>query len=280
MPTSNVINAALSLSAAATWGTGDFVGGLASRKSNPIGVLLITQSTGLCGLIVLALAIHEPFPSVRILLWGLAAGAANVIGFVAFYRALSIGKMGVNAPVTAVVTAALPLIVAAATEGLPRAVQLGGFALALIGIWLLAKPDGSEIHGEGLGLAIFAGVLFSAFLVLIKIAGESATAWPLASARLAGAIIAGALVALRPGDRAPARAVLPFAIIAGLLDSGGTVCFLPAARHGRLDVAVVLSSLYPVTTVVLARLLLKERLTPMQTAGVIAALAAVPMIAS
>jgi drug/metabolite transporter (DMT)-like permease len=281
MPVSaNLLNAGLSLSAAATWGTGDFVGGLASRRSHPIGILLMSQLTGLGGLIVLALAMHEPLPSLATFGWGLAAGTANVIGFVAFYRALSIGKMGVNAPVTAVVTASLPLMFAAITEGLPHPVQLAGFLVALIGIWLLAKPDGTGVHSAGLGLAVVAGVLFSAFLVLMKVAGQFTTGWPLASARLAGVIVAGLLVAHRPAERTPSRAAVPFGIIAGLLDSGGTIFFLPAVRHGRLDVAVVLSSLYPVTTVVLARLVLKERLTAIQTAGVIAALAAVPMIAS
>jgi drug/metabolite transporter (DMT)-like permease len=276
----NIANAALSLSAAGTWGTGDFVGGLASRRTSPVGVLLISQLTGMCGLALLAFLTHEPAPSLNIALWSLAAGAANVIGFFAFYRALAIGKMGVNAPVTAVITAAIPVIFSIVTEGLPRGLQFAGFLVALLGIWLLAKPDTTGLRSEGLGLAAIAGVLFSAFLILMKVAGEFTTGWPLCLARVAGVIIAGTLVLARHEDRAPSRAALPLAIAAGLLDSGGTIFFLPAVRHGRLDVAVVLSSLYPVTTVILARLFLKERLTPVQTAGVIAALAAVPMIAS
>jgi drug/metabolite transporter (DMT)-like permease len=277
---SQIVNATLSLSAAATWGTGDFVGGLASRRTNPIGVLLLSQLTGFCGLVLLALATHEARPTLAILAWSFAAGTANVVGFVAFYRALSIGKMGVNAPVTAVITASIPVVYSILTEGLPRGLQFAGFVVALIGIWLLAKPDSTGVRSEGLGLAMIAGLLFSGFLILMKIAGEFTTGWPLATARFAGLIIAGALVAQRSSERAPARHALPLGIMAGMLDSGGTILFLPAVRHGRLDVAVVLSSLYPLATVVLARLFLKERLTPVQTAGVVAALAAVPMIAS
>jgi drug/metabolite transporter (DMT)-like permease len=277
----NISNAGLSLGAAGSWGTADFVGGLASRRSSVIGVLLVTQLTGFCGLVVLALLTHEPFPSRAILLWGLAGGVTNIIGFVAFYGALAVGKMGINAPVTAVITGAMPVLYSLITEGWPRGLQMAGFLIALIGIWLLAKPDSTGIRSEGLGLAIIAGFLFSAFLILIKIAGQHTTAWPLASARFAGLVVAGTLVVSRRGDAPlPARSSLPLAIIAGLLDSGGTVFFLPAARHGRLDVAVVLSSLYPLMTVVLARIILKERLTAVQAAGVIAALAAVPMIAS
>ena len=280
MANENLINAGLSLSAAGTWGTGDFVGGFASRRTHPIGVLLISQLTGLAGLVVLALLTHEPRPSLTIFLWGLAAGTANLVGFVSFYRALSIGKMGINAPVTAVITASIPLIYGVITQGPPRGVQMAGFAVALLGIWLLAKPDSTGVRSEGLGHAMIAGVLFSTFLILMKVAGQFTSGWPLASARLAGAIVAGGLVMARPAERAPGRSALPFAMTAGLLDSGGTIFFLPAVRHGRLDVAVVLSSLYPLATVVLARLILKERLTTIQTAGVIAALAAVPMIAS
>jgi drug/metabolite transporter (DMT)-like permease len=276
----NIVNAALSLSAAGTWGTGDFVGGLASRRTNAIGVLLVSQLTGFVGLVLLALATHEARPSLNIVMWSLAAGAANAIGFVAFYRALSIGKMGVNAPVTAVITAGIPVLYSLFTEGLPRSVQFGGFVVALIGIWLLAKPDRTGLRSPGLGLAMIAGVLFSSFLILMKVAGEFTTGWPLATARMAGVVIAGTLVMLRSAERTPRGSVLPLAVIAGVLDSGGTIFFLPAVRHGRLDVAVVLASLYPVTTVVLARLFLKERLTTVQTVGMIAALAAVPMIAS
>lgn len=277
----NISNAGLSLGAAASWGTADFVGGLASRRSSVIGVLVVTQLTGFCGLVVLALLTQEPFPSPAILWWALAGGVTNIVGFVAFYRALSVGKMGINAPVTAVITGAMPVLYSLITEGWPRGLQMAGFVIALIGIWLLAKPDSTGIRSEGLGLAVIAGLLFSAFLILIKIAGQFTTAWPLATARCAGFIVAGILVLSRGADAPlPTRASLPLAILAGLLDSGGTVFFLPAARHGRLDVAVVLSSLYPLMTVVLARAFLKERLTVVQAAGVIAALAAVPMIAS
>jgi drug/metabolite transporter (DMT)-like permease len=271
----------MSLGAAATWGAADFSGGLASRRSSVIGVLLITQLTGFCGLVALALLTHEPIPSLALIFWGFAAGVTNVIGFVAFYGALSVGKMGINAPVTAVITGAMPVIYSLITEGWPRGLQMAGFVIALIGIWLLAKPDSTGIRSEGLGLAIIAGFLFSAFLILIRIAGQFTTGWPLATARFAGFIVAGFLVLSRRNDSPlPSRASLLLAIVAGLLDSGGTVFFLPAARHGRLDVAVVLSSLYPLMTVILARFILKERLTPVQAAGVIAALAAVPMIAS
>lgn len=279
IPNDNLVNAAYSLAAAGSWGAADFTGGLASRRASSIGVLLASQCTGFVGLVAMALITRESLPSFTIAFWAALAGAANVVGFIAFYRALVVGKMGVNAPITAVLTAGLPVIVGAFIEGAPRGIQIAGFLIALAGIWLLARPDASGIRTEGLGLAIFAGVFFSAFLVLMRVAGQYATGWPLSIARLAGVSILLTLVVARPGERLPERSILPLALVAGVLDAAGTVFFLPAVRHGRLDVAAVLASLYPVTTVVLARIVLRERLTRVQMAGMVAALVAVPMIA-
>jgi drug/metabolite transporter (DMT)-like permease len=198
----------------------------------------------------------------------------------ALYRALAIGNMGVAAPITAVLSAALPVLFASLTQGVPGAFQITGFGLGLLGVWLLSRPEGSDNHPQGLGLALVAGVGFGGFLILINQAGGTGFLWSLASAR-ATSLVLMSIIALGVSRRGPvqlARGLFVPIILSGVLDVGGNAFFVLAAQVGRLDVAAVLSSLYPATTVLLAWLLLKERMTRAQTAGIVAALLAIPLI--
>ena len=272
--------AGLSLAAAACWGAADFNGGIGTKGANPFGVVVVAHGVGLVCMLAAALITGEAIPSHRALAFGAAAGVAGGLGLAALYRSLSVGKMGINAPVAAVLTAALPVVYSFRSEGWPSWIQIAGFAIALVSIWLIAMPSGGIGRPQGLGTAVLAGIGFSAFLVLSKQAAVESVFWPLVIARAASMtmMLLICLVARRPWI--PATNALKFIVIAGVLDSVGNALFVAATRRGRLDVAAVLSSLYPATTVLLARFVLKERISTLQTTGMAAALIAVPLIAA
>ena len=272
--------AALGLTAAASWGGGDFSGGLASRRADAFGVAGVSRAIGVSTQIILALALGEPAPGVRALAWAIGAGICGGIGLAALYRALAIGRMGVNAPITAVVAAAFPVLVGTLAQGPPTLPRAAGFALALWGVWRLARPEGVEGRPKGVGLALIAGLGFGGFYVLITQAGGPSVFWPLAASTGTSSIMLLTLAAAA-GPRLIVRAAaLPITYAAGALDAGGNIFFVLAAHAGRLDVAAVLSSLYPLVTVLAAWVLLKERVSRGQAAGIAAALASIPLIAA
>jgi drug/metabolite transporter (DMT)-like permease len=270
----------LGLASAASWGGGDFSGGLASKRTPLLGVLVAGQTTGTALVAATALLAGEPWPSAAAVAWGVAAGAIGAIGLAALYRGLAIGRMALVAPVSAVLSAAIPVAWGALAEGLPPASKLTGFALALAGIWLVARADGPGDGREGLGLALVAGCGFGGFLVLMHEAAQGGTFWPLAAARGTSAALALGVALARRQAIVPARAVAPLAVLSGVLDAGGNACFVLAAKAGRLDVAAVLSSMYPAATVLLAAVLLRERVSRPQGAGLVAVLAAIALIAA
>lgn len=270
--------ALLGLASAASFGTADFSGGIAAKRAHVFGVLTVSRAFGLVLMLGFATFTHEPVPPMRPLLWACAAGLVGGLALPALYRALAIGKMGIAAPVTSVLSAALPVIVAGFTEGLPHAVQIAGLVLALVALWFISRPEG-RIRPQGLGLALFAGLGFGSFLVFMKQATQHATYWPLAAA-LAVSLVVAVLILIVQRGSLPVPGVLPVVLAAGALDTFGNFFFILAAQRGRLDIAAVLSSLYPAFTVLLARLVLKERITRLQTAGMTAALIAVPLIAA
>lgn len=276
--TSGLASAVFGLASAASFGTADFSGGIASKRAHVFGVLTVARACGLALMLALARITREPVPSTRALLWACAAGFVGGLALPALYRALAIGKMGIAAPVTSVLSAALPVVVAALTEGLPHPLQIGGLVLALVALWFISRPEG-EIRPQGLGLALFAGLGFGSFLVFMRQASAEAVYWPLAAA-LATSLVVGAAILIVQRGSLPGVDVLPVVLAAGVLDTLGNYFFVLASQRGRLDVAAVLSSLYPAVTVLLARLLLKERITGLQTAGMTAALIAVPLIAA
>jgi drug/metabolite transporter (DMT)-like permease len=275
------LGAFFGLASAISWGTGDFSGGLASRRCPVYTVVLISQFVGLALLTGLALLLVEPLPSQADFLWGGLAGVAGTVGLVALYRGLAVGRMGLVAPVAAMVTAVVPLLYGLFLEGMPAAPQLAGFGLALAAVWLVARSDGTgAMHRRELGLPLVAGLGFGLFLIVIDHTSRSALLWPLVAARIASTGLLFAVIILAKQRASPAARQLPLIALAGLFDTGGNAFYALAAQAGRLDVAAVLSSLYPATTVLLARLLLKERLARLQAIGVGTALVAVVLIAS
>src|SRR5437870_3107258 len=155
------------LSASLCWGSGDFSGGLASRRANVLSVVIGDFTVGFVLLVMLALLWKEPFPSLVDLLWGGLAGVAGVLGLIAFYSALATGQMGIAAPVSAVLTAALPVLFSALTAGRPSLLQLAGFLLALVAIGLISRPERANGPPKGMGLAVVAGCGFGCFFILL-----------------------------------------------------------------------------------------------------------------
>ena len=277
---SPLASVAFGLASAASWGAGDFSGGLATRLAPAAGVVIASQGVGIVLLVVLALATGETAPSAGQLGWAALAGANGAFGLLALYSALASGRMGIAAPISGVVGAVVPVLVGMQIHGPPGIIRLAGFALALVGVWLLTAAGGSAhaARPRERVLPFLAGVSFGLFLVFIHRAGGAGILWPLTTARGTSIAVLVAIGLLTRTLRLPGRSALTLTALAGLLDTGGNAFFVLAARAGRLDVAGVLSSLYPAATVVLACLLLGERLTGRQTAGAVATLAAIACV--
>jgi drug/metabolite transporter (DMT)-like permease len=275
--TQQLVPAAFSLAAGLCWGTSDFSGGFASRRSDAFLVTVLSHAGGFVLMLTLALATSADFPSRSSQLWAAAAGLSGGAALIIFYRALSQG-MGLTAPVAAVIGAAIPAAFTMITQGLPGALAIAGFLLAGLGIWLISRPDGSG-DSRGVLNAVLAGVGFSGFFICISRTGDSSVLWSSVFSRAASLIFVGVIVLVRRRWAPLRRSDAAVALFAGCLDVTGTALFIRAAQSGRLDSVVVLSSLYPALTVLLARIFLKEQFTRLKTVGIVAALAAVPLIA-
>lgn len=271
----------LGLASAASWGTADFSGGLASKRANPFSVVITSQIVGVLMLLGLALVFDKAFPPVQHLLLGGVGGIVGALSLLCFYTALATGRMGVAAPVTAVMTALIPALVGAFIYGLPDALKLVGFGLALLGIWLISQSalDGRSLTLRELLLPLAAGTGFGILFVIIDQVNDVAIFWPLVAARVASLTMMTSVTLLRRQRPLTEASLFPLLVVCGILDAGGNAFYALAAQAGRLDVAGVLGSLYPAATITLAWLVLKEPITRVQTFGIIAALTAVVLIA-
>ena len=259
----------------AAWGIGDFSGGLAAKRQPVFLVVFLSQLVGFLVVCALALALREPVPARADLLWGAAAGLAGAVGVTCLYASLASGRMGIAAPITGVLAAMLPVAYAWMAEGVPTALALVGTFLAFAGIALTSGAKAERPPARIFVLALVAGLGFAGFLFLMGLSDEGSFFWTLTAARAASS--AGLLLLVVGSGTAwsrPGWAVL----VAGLGDALGNALFLTAARLSTLDVAVILSSLYPIVTVALARFVLKERLTWPQAAGAALMLAAIPLV--
>ncbi len=280
---SEVLALICGLAAAASFGTGDFCGGFATKRSSVFRVVVISQIFGLGLIAGLAVALGEPIPSGTNLILGGLAGLFGTLGLTALYIGLARGHMGIVAPVSAVVGAVLPIIIGMFMEGAPTGSQLLGLVLGLCAIWYLAGGGGSvSAHPRELGLPILAGVGFGFFFIFIDQVSETAIFWPLATARVVSiTMISVFIMARRRKLRAPWRGqLLIIVLLAGIFDAAGNILFALASSLGRLDISTTLTSLYPAGTVFLAWFILRERLAPRQWFGVAVALAALVLIAS
>jgi len=266
------------------WGAADFAGGYGSRRANAFVLTAFSHVCAFALMFPIALAQHGAFPSRASIVWALLAGASGGFSLAVFYRALATGQMGVTAPVAALVGGAIPTLVDIAVQGAPRRWTIAGFVLAVIAIWLITRPEPSDRKDSsgrpaGVGMAALAGVGFAGFYLCIHQTSGSPPC--IAAITRIGSFTATAIAVV--AIRAPLRldgARLTLGMLAGFLDISASALFIFASQRGRLDEAVVLTSLYPAVTVLLARLVLKEHFSRWKFIGLLAALAAVPMIAA
>jgi drug/metabolite transporter (DMT)-like permease len=270
------------LLAAAFYGSADFCGGLATRRTSIFSVAVISQGVGFA----LLLAILPLFPghaTPAAYGWGLLSGVCGGLGLALLYHALSIGKMGVVSPITAVLAAALPVVIGVFRGERLSTFQIVGIGIALIAVVMISlstEEDGRiEFSTAGVREAIASGIVLGGFYTFLALAGKHAGLYPLVGARIGsvGFLILLALVMRR--SMAPRNGTLPLIALAGAIDMTANALYVLATYAGYLSIAAVLTSLYPASTVLLARVVLKERLQIVQKIGVGAALAGVVLIA-
>lgn len=279
-------NALLALAAAGFWGVGDFSGGMGVKTAGgtvgaALRVVILSHLTSFSVLLLAAFALGDPFPHGRLLAWGLCAGIAGGTSLSAFYIALSRGAMGASAAISGVLAAAIPALVAMLADGAPGWRKGIGFLVAGVAIWLIAAGDAAHEDTSTTWLAIGAGAGFGIYFVALKYAGAGGLIWPMATARM-GSISTCALIllALRgAGTVRITRQVVGWILSTALFDTSGNLIFIAATRAGRLDVAAVLASLYPASTILLAAWRMKERPTRRQGWGMAVAGVAVVLIA-
>jgi drug/metabolite transporter (DMT)-like permease len=285
--------------AAISWGTGDFAGGLATRRGHVAVTMFVSQSLGFVVCLVLVLLFREPVPDGTGLFWAAAGGAAGICGLAGFYAALSRGTMGLVAPLTALIAATVPSVVGI-VNGTPLTPLLVlGIVIALAAVVVISLPDSEAALGIGrpslsairgserseILLVVIAGLGFAGFFMGIAAAHNAgaATWWSLMVVRIVGMVlVTGGVVALalsgRRFDLTLERSSLPLAGGAGIGDLSGNLFYLAAIEQTSLPTAVVLSSLYPVQTTLLARAVLGERLTAVRAGGVVLAIVAIVVV--
>jgi drug/metabolite transporter (DMT)-like permease len=270
----------LALAAAALWGTGDFFGGLATRRLNVLIVLFWSQLVGLTGVVVWIVASNATRPGSD-LAFAAAAGIAGAVGLGCLYRGMAIGAMGIVAPISAT-SPVVPLVFSVAKGDSPAALQWAGIALALAGIVLVSREPGSLGGGvaAGVGLALVAALGFGLFVVGLGEAAQESVPWAVGAARLSSvSIVLLALAWTRTAPRVPRR-LIPLVIAVGVFDTGANALIAAATTKGSIGIVAVLSALYPIMTILLARAVLHERLGPTRTAGGLVALGGAALIAA
>jgi drug/metabolite transporter (DMT)-like permease len=240
-------------------------------------VLFLAELAGLIPFTALAFLTHEPIPPARDLLWGALASLLGLGGLIFLYRALADGQMTIAAPVSALLAAFLPVLFGLFTLGVPSLTTILGFGLAFGAVWLISQTDSVNwrISFASLRLPLLSGIFFGFYFVLLHQATLNAFYWILVSARFAGFLALGlyALVTRQPA--LPPRDLWGYSIINGIIDIAGNAFYVLSAHAGRMDVAAVLGALYPASTVFLAAIFLKERITRIQAFGIILAFTAI-----
>ena len=281
----------LAIGSAVLYGAADFTGGLTTRRASAIPVVLLSQAAGLILLALLMPLLPHASPARADVLWGAAAGLTGGIGVALLYHALAIGTMAVVAPTTAVCAVAIPVVVSVLLGERPVPLAIAGIALGIVSIVLVSQQQGAappqqaeqgspRSRPSGVGIALASGIAIGLFLLSLAQAGPGAGMWPLLVARTVSTTLF-TVMAIAGGRslRMPAQ-VTGLVIFAGVMDMLANALYLLATRQGPLSIVVTLSSLYPASTVLLARIVLGERLRPWQITGVGCALTAVVLIVS
>jgi drug/metabolite transporter (DMT)-like permease len=278
MMQNSLIAALFALTAAVSWGSGDFANGVASRKIGAFRSLLLSLSIGLLAMAVLVAASGEPLPQLTDIFWGVVGGLFGLTGFIFLMQGFVKGRMSIVAPVSAVLAPVVPVLISVLTLGLPGVFQLAGFALALVSIWMLSSGSADEGRPSGIGYALLAGLGFGIFFATLDQISEGVVFWPLLASRFVASSVLAVYLLVSRQPLIVAKTPWKVLITAGILDVGGNVFFLQAVQTGRLDIASVLVSLYPAVTVLLATLIVKERLNRLQMIGVVLAVTAIALI--
>jgi drug/metabolite transporter (DMT)-like permease len=267
------------LASAFSWGVSDLSGGIATRRSNVFGVVIVSELVGGPLLALMAVLSGEHLPPLADLEWAALAGVTGSLGVAALYQSMARGQIGLAAPIAAVVGAGVPVIAGAFLEGLPGPLKLVGFAIGLAGLWLISQPETLEGSRVGVRLAILAGLGFAGFFIFIHQASAQALVWPLVFSRSAATLVMLCLWLVRRERLLPGRDALPATLLAGLTDVGGTVFYSIAAHTGRMDVAAVLSSISPMFTIFTAMIFVGERIQRWQAAGISLLMVAIVLFA-
>lgn len=276
--------AVIALASAVCYGAADFLGGLTAKRASTIPVVVVSQLAGLALLFIMLPLLPAAAPTRMDYIWGAMAGLTGGVGVALLYRALAIGVMAVVAPTTAVCAVAIPVLVAVATGerlGVPAS---AGIALAIVAIALVSQSnhpepgDTSGSRASAISLALLSGVVIGLFFLALARTSDDAGLWPLVAARIVSVTLFAAMLLVTSAPRRLPSAIVGTVIAGGVLDMLANLLYMIATRSGPLSIVVTLASLYPASTVLLARVVLHERLSPTQWAGVVCALIAVVAI--
>ena len=277
MQQNNILGGLVALISAITWGSGDFAGGLASRKQSQVQVLVLATFSGALSLAIAMFIRGEALPGPISILWSVAAGVLGALGMICLYRGLAIGQAALVAPTATVIGVIFPVIIGTLTHGAPGLEKFAGMLIGLVGIWLTTRGTEKNQTLRGLGLAVLAGLGFGGFFLCIVRVDTASVFAPLLLAKLTAFLFSVLILAFR-------RTALPslkgsgLAILAGILDAAGNLFYLLAARLTRLELAAVISSMAPAMTVILASIIARQQISFWQKLGVSLSLLGVALI--
>ena len=279
--------AVLALASAVCYGAADFLGGFTAKRANTLAVVVVSQLSGLVLLIPMLPLLPASAPLQSDYVWGAVAGLTGGAGVALLYRALAIGVMAVVAPTTAVCAVAIPVLAAVAFGERPGLATIGGIALAIVAIVLVSQSSApksvrdapaSHTSVSAFSLAMIAGIVVGFFFLALARTSDEAGLWPLVAARTVSVGLFAAIAMLTSQSLRIPMGILGIVATGGILDMLANLLYLIATRSGPLSVVVTLASLYPASTVLLARIVLHERLNMRQWIGVVCAMVAVMMI--
>ncbi len=274
--------AGFGLLSAASWGGSDFAGGWGARRASSLLVTASGQIVSLAALLLVCLVLRLTVPAANYLIYSAIGGFEGALALAVFYRALSMGAMGLTAALTGLTTALIPVLFELSHSGWPSKITVVGLAAGLAAIWLISHtPTAADTatSRRALLLGATAGVGFGVQLILFKMAAAGGVLWSLTSGRIAGVTAILIVVAIAP-PKGPWRGFWIAGIVSGALDTVGNLFYMLTSQLGRLDVAAVICSLYPAGTILLAGIILRERPTKRQFAGMGLALAAVALLSA
>jgi drug/metabolite transporter (DMT)-like permease len=264
------------------WGSGDFWGGVVSRKIGAYRAVFYAEIVGLAMLFTGIAVTGEAFPEKGKFLLALLAGAIGTGGLIILYRAMATGLMSIATPISALLAAALPVAIGLFFDGLPKITALIGFFLAFVAVWFISQDSSEKLNLQKINdlfLPLFAGLCFGTYFVLIHSASDTTVIWPMVASRTGGmAVVVVAMIYTKTPWKLTEERPWKLIILNAFLDIFGNAFFIIAGQYGRLDIASILGSMYPGATVLLAWYYLKEKLNGLQWAGILSALVAIVLL--